>query len=83
MSKWVVDKSANASYFKLSDKPVAYSIKLAPLVVADYDVSGNVRGIELLTAATGEYDIHHLIANAGKRASEDSGDRAANGLGSE
>jgi uncharacterized protein YuzE len=66
MNDWIVDKSANASYYKLSDRPVAYSIEVAPLVVADYDERGNVAGIELLTAATEKYDIHNLIALAGK-----------------
>ncbi len=68
MNNWIVNKSANASYYKLSDRPVAYSIEVAPLVVADYDASGNVAGIELLTAATDKYDIHNLIALAGKQA---------------
>ena len=66
MNDWKVDKSANASYYKVSDRPVAYSAEVAPLVVADYDERGNVAGIELLTAATDQYNIHNLIALAGK-----------------
>lgn len=36
------------SYFKLSDSPVAYSVELGDLVVADYDATGAVRGIDLV-----------------------------------
>jgi uncharacterized protein YuzE len=68
MISWVIDKAANASYYKLSDRRVAYSVELDPLVVADYDESGNVIGIELLTAQTDKFDVHRLIALAGKHA---------------
>jgi uncharacterized protein YuzE len=42
------DTEGGENYFKLSDKPVAYSVELADLVVADYDESGAVRGIEFV-----------------------------------
>ena len=42
------DGEGHGSYHQLSDAPVAYSIPLADLVVADYDAKGGVRGIEFV-----------------------------------
>ncbi|HME26658.1 MAG TPA: DUF2283 domain-containing protein [Acetobacteraceae bacterium] len=42
------DTVGGEHYYKVSDKPVAYSVELSDLVVADYDEAGAVRGIEFV-----------------------------------
>ena len=47
------DKTADAIYMKLTDMPYAYGKDLDNERRVDYDVDGNVRGIELLCVSTG------------------------------
>ena len=42
------DPTRGDRYFKLSDNKVAYSVELSDLVIADYDATGAVRGIEFV-----------------------------------
>jgi len=39
-------------YYKLSSNPVAYSVELSDLVIADYDASGALRGLEFVGKRT-------------------------------
>jgi hypothetical protein len=39
---------AERQYYIVSSKPVAYSVQLEPLVLADYAGDGSVRGIEFV-----------------------------------
>lgn len=41
------DSKTSASYFKFSDKPVSYTREVREGVVADFDSSGGLRGIEV------------------------------------
>lgn len=43
-----VDTQADALYLRLDETPVAESEEVAPGVVLDYDVAGNVVGVEML-----------------------------------
>ena len=47
------DKTADAIYIKLSNKPYAYGKDLDDLRRIDYDADGNVRGVELLCVSEG------------------------------
>jgi uncharacterized protein YuzE len=42
------DATRGDQYVKLSDSSVAYSVELSDLVIADYDETGAVRGIEFV-----------------------------------
>jgi len=44
--RFMRDPTRGDRYFKLSDHKVAYSVELSDLVIADYDETGAVRGIE-------------------------------------
>ena len=46
------DRAGAEHYYKLSDRPVAYSVELSDMVIADYDESGAVRGIEFVGKQT-------------------------------
>ena len=50
------DTARSDNYFKVSDQPIAYSIPLSDLVIADYDPTGAVRGIEFVGKRTGGID---------------------------
>ena len=45
---FVPRESAGDHYHQLSDRGVAYSVELSDLVIADYDETGAVRGIEFV-----------------------------------
>ncbi len=45
------DKEADALYIKLSEGKVAESDEEKPGVILDYDVDGNILGIEVLDAS--------------------------------
>ena len=47
------DKKADAIYIKLSDMPYSSGRDLDDLRRIDYDVDGNVRGVELLCVSEG------------------------------
>ena len=51
-------------YFKLSDRDVAYSIQLSDLVIADYDATGKVRGIEFVGKRA--ESLEHYLEKADK-----------------
>ena len=51
--KMKYDREANAIYIRFSDKPYAYGKDLDNERRVDYDIEGNVRGIELLCVSTG------------------------------
>lgn len=42
-------KKGGATYYRYSDRPVAYSSEVSDGVVADFDEKGDLRGIEVLT----------------------------------
>lgn len=44
-------KKGGATYYRYSDRPVAYSSEVSDGVVADFDDRGDLRGIEVLTDA--------------------------------
>jgi uncharacterized protein YuzE len=47
------DREADAIYILFSDKPYAYGKDLDNERRVDYDIDGNVRGIELLCVSSG------------------------------
>ncbi len=47
------DRTADAIYIKLSNRPYAYGKDLDDLRRIDYDAAGNPRGIELLCVSEG------------------------------
>lgn len=51
--KMKYDREADAIYIRFSDKPYAYGKDLDNERRIDYDIDGNVRGIELLCVSTG------------------------------
>ncbi|MBA7569641.1 hypothetical protein ES708_11382 [subsurface metagenome] len=51
--KMKYDREADALYIRFSDKPYAYGKDLDNERRVDYDIDGNVRGIELLCVSTG------------------------------
>jgi len=51
--KMKYDREADAIYIRFSDKPYAYGKDLDNERRVDYDIDGNVRGIELLCVSTG------------------------------
>ena len=51
--KMKYDREADAIYIRFSDKPYAYGKDLDNERRVDYDINGNVRGIELLCVSTG------------------------------
>lgn len=42
------DKNGVGSYYKITNDNVAYSVQLSDLIIADYNDSGEVRGIEFV-----------------------------------
>jgi hypothetical protein len=46
------DDTSGDQYYKLSDRGVAYSVELSDLVIADYDETGALRGIEFVGKRT-------------------------------
>ena len=61
------DPAGEGSYHKVSDKPVAYSKELAALVIADFDASGAVRGIDFVGKQV--HPIGHYLELARKASS--------------
>jgi hypothetical protein len=61
------DAERSDNYFKLSDEPVAYSIQLSDLVIADYDPTGAVRGIEFVGKRIGSIDGYLEKARSASR----------------
>jgi uncharacterized protein YuzE len=45
------DKELDVIYFSFQDKPVAESEEKKPGIILDYDLDGNIVGIEMLDAS--------------------------------
>jgi uncharacterized protein YuzE len=58
------DETPGDQYVKISDRSVAYSVELSDLVIADYDETGAVRGIEFIGKRTESFDAY--LDKAGK-----------------
>jgi uncharacterized protein YuzE len=52
------DETRGDQYVKISDRSVAYSVELSDLVIADYDETGAVRGIEFVGKRTEPLDTY-------------------------
>ena len=59
--KMQIDPETGAGYLQLSGEGVAYSIDIDEAVIADYDNSGEVVGVEFLDAKTSAVEIMRYI----------------------
>lgn len=66
-AKFRRDTERSDNYFKLSDQPVAYSIQLSGLVIADYDPTGAVLGIEFVGKRSESIDSYLQKAREASR----------------
>jgi len=58
-------KKGGATYYRYSDRAVAYSSEVSDGVVADFDEKGDLRGIEVLSdAALNQTSIERLAEKA-------------------
>jgi hypothetical protein len=55
------------TYHALSNEKVAYSVSLPDLVIADYDASGAVRGLELVGKQIASLETFIELARAASR----------------
>ena len=49
--KFEYDPTADALYVRLNEQPIIESEQIKPGIILDYDESGNVTGIEILSAS--------------------------------
>lgn len=61
------DETRGDQYYKVSDRGVAYSVELSDLVIADYDETGAVRGIEFVGKRTDPVESYLDIARKASR----------------
>jgi uncharacterized protein YuzE len=47
-----VDKESDALYFRLDETPIVESEEVAPGVILDYDQSGRLVGVEILSLSS-------------------------------
>jgi len=47
-----VDKESDALYFRLDETPIVESEEVAPGVILDYDESGRLVGVEILSLSS-------------------------------
>jgi len=59
-------KEADALYIRLNDKRIENSDEISEDVILDFDVNGNVVGIEVLHASE-KFDVEELTIEAIKR----------------
>jgi uncharacterized protein YuzE len=63
------DPTLGDRYLKLSDNKIAYSVELSDLVIADYDETGAVRGIEFVRKQVEPIDAYIEKARKANRGS--------------
>jgi Protein of unknown function (DUF2283) len=61
------DTEGVGTYHELTKEKVAYSVDLSDLVIADYDASGAVRGIEFVGKQEGPLDRYLELARKTSR----------------
>ncbi|HZW34554.1 MAG TPA: DUF2283 domain-containing protein [Isosphaeraceae bacterium] len=59
--KLTIDPESGAGYLQVTNNPVAYSIDLDDMVVADYDEMGNVVGVEFLDSKLGKGEVERYL----------------------
>ena len=65
--KFETDQTRSNGYLRLHEGKVAYSVELSPGIVADYDESGGVIGVETIGAKNTASPATALIAEANRR----------------
>ncbi len=55
------DKVADSVYFKLKGEKVAESVEMSEGVIIDYDVKGEICGIEVLAFSKKNLDLNRLV----------------------